>query len=384
MKRNYFMLAAATMLFAACAETDVLVDVSEKENAPQAIGFETFANKVTRAEGDATSLDDHHTSFNVWASKKIGDTYKEVYSTAKPGTVSYEQQVWTASPLKYWDKTATSYHFYAASPVGIWTYDNATENDYSTGYLTLDYTLSGTNLANGTSDDLVGTWLNNKGDDDDKDLMVAIPTSEGRNFFAGENDPEAVDLTFIHILSKLNISVQKEDKDELENVTITLKSLDVVDLYCDGEFTGTNLGTASTNGGVITHWTNQSNKYNLKAGIGNNGLVLGDKVYTHEYLIMPQSQGKAEGIENNANAPTNDAAYLHIVYTVSGTEGDSEVFEAYYGLADVLATANETAFNFNEGWQNTLNITISPDIIAFDVEESVWDSPANSGSATID
>lgn len=381
MKKNYFMIAAAATLFAACAETDVINDVNV-ENAPQAIGFETFANKVTRAEGDATSLDAHHTSFNVWASKKIIDSYKQVYSTTTPGRVTYSNNVWTASPLKYWDKTATEYYFYAASPVGIWTYENATEDDYSTGYLTLDYTLSGTNLANGTSDVLVGTWLNNEGAD--KDLMVAIPTSEDRDFFAGENDPEAVDLTFIHILSKLNISVQKEDKVELENVTITLKRLDVVDLYCDGDFTGTDLGTAISNGGVITHWTNQSSKYDLAAGIDNNGLVLGDKVYTHEYLIMPQSQDKADGITNNANAPTNDAAYLHIVYTVSGTEGDSEEFEAYYGLADVLATANEPAFNFNEGWQNTLNITISPDIIAFDVEESVWDSPANSGSATID
>lgn len=49
MKKNYFILAAAATLFAACAETDVLVDLSEKENAPKAIGFETFADNITRA-----------------------------------------------------------------------------------------------------------------------------------------------------------------------------------------------------------------------------------------------------------------------------------------------------------------------------------------------
>ena len=51
MKMNYFMLAATAALFAACAETDLVNEIAVEET-PQAIGFETFADKVTLAVTD--------------------------------------------------------------------------------------------------------------------------------------------------------------------------------------------------------------------------------------------------------------------------------------------------------------------------------------------
>ena len=42
------MLAFASLMMAACANND-LVDDLVKEEVPQAIGFETFAQKATRA-----------------------------------------------------------------------------------------------------------------------------------------------------------------------------------------------------------------------------------------------------------------------------------------------------------------------------------------------
>ena len=41
MKKNYFMLALASMMMAACANND-LVDEGVVKETPQAIGFETF------------------------------------------------------------------------------------------------------------------------------------------------------------------------------------------------------------------------------------------------------------------------------------------------------------------------------------------------------
>ena len=52
MKKNYFMLAATTMMLAACAQTDVVNEIAV-EGTPQTIGFETFANKQTRATNEA-------------------------------------------------------------------------------------------------------------------------------------------------------------------------------------------------------------------------------------------------------------------------------------------------------------------------------------------
>ena len=126
MKKNYFLLAASTMMFAACAQTDLVNEVVT-EDAPQTIGFETFAQKATRAAGEqaenstakyANGLLNHHESFNVWASKKVTTGYVTVYN---PGVVegsldNSSNEVWTPTSLKYWDKTATSYEFYAAAP----------------------------------------------------------------------------------------------------------------------------------------------------------------------------------------------------------------------------------------------------------------------------
>ena len=38
MKKNYFLLAATTMMFAACAQSDLVNEIAVEET-PQAIGF---------------------------------------------------------------------------------------------------------------------------------------------------------------------------------------------------------------------------------------------------------------------------------------------------------------------------------------------------------
>ena len=59
MKKNYFMLAAAAMMFAACSETDLMSEMGEMEKA-QEISFESFANKTTRAVAAPTALESYH------------------------------------------------------------------------------------------------------------------------------------------------------------------------------------------------------------------------------------------------------------------------------------------------------------------------------------
>ena len=130
MKKNYVMLAFATLMMAACANNDLVDEGVLKEEAPQAIGFETFANKTTRAiiddpntddVNEATQLQNYHTSFGVWAYKTVGSTttnvmpnYKVDYTTGTPATWEYKNV--TNQSLKYWDKQATNYNFYAYAP----------------------------------------------------------------------------------------------------------------------------------------------------------------------------------------------------------------------------------------------------------------------------
>ena len=64
MKKSYFLMAAAAALFAACAETD-FVNEATVQDAPKAIGFETFSNKATR-HSTATTMNTYHENFGVY------------------------------------------------------------------------------------------------------------------------------------------------------------------------------------------------------------------------------------------------------------------------------------------------------------------------------
>ena len=175
MKKNYFMLAAATMMLAACAETELVNEVNTVAE-PQAIGFETFANKVTRAEnsvqGNKWNLEVHQTEFNVWAAKQLGDgTWVTVYKDAATDERVYlNGGDWKVTNTKYWDKAATKYKFYAAAPVANWAYDvNGSTTDFSDDFLTLaGVTLNGTNLSTTPSNSISyqDSWLNASGDID--------------------------------------------------------------------------------------------------------------------------------------------------------------------------------------------------------------------------
>lgn len=365
------MLAATAALFAACAETDLVNEVNVVAE-PQAIGFETFANKATRTdEGTSnTALEFHHESFNVWASKQLGVegnvSYSPVYN---PGTVSINTGgEWIASPLRFWDKAALNYYFYAAAPTSAtWAYNN-TDGDDSEGYLTLaNYKLVGTNLATGTASGLVGTWKNKTAADDDKDLMVATKVSRANATFNNNslNEIQKVDFTFRHILSKLNIKVKGIDLSDY-NATITLNSLDVCNLKCKGSF----------NDNETEKWNLEEDVDNLQMTDGESDLTLTESyVYTHEYLVMPQEVEELEGVMNVGIQPES-GVYLYIQYTITTNENgveSSEVFKTYYGLANIFGA--ET-LEFNEGRQNTLAVTISPDVIEFEVEtdELGWDN----------
>lgn len=379
MKKNYFLLAATTMMFAACAQSDLVNEIAEPQQ--QAISFETFANKQTRAENSSAAysqnLEAHHESFNVWASKKVGSSYVDVYgNTVEKGevttTVTNNVTTWTASPLKYWDKAADSYEFYAAAPANDnWT---ATNTNSDGGYLAYnDFSLTGTNLANGTAT-THDSW---KGKTGDVDLMIADKCPIGALHYRDiSNDiiplgnVGNVNLNFNHILSRLNITV----KTSFDNVIV--KALNVERLKKTGSFNeSTSVDDPATTdvvetlvSGTTKRWSTLNDVYTLAAytGTGTDGLSLvknADAVYTHEYLVIPQTVANTESTVNSGSAPDQDA-YIYLEYTVGG-----ELFKTYYGLAKVFNTSN---LAFNEGWQNTLNITIAPDAITFDANAAVW------------
>ena len=376
MKKSYFMLAATAALFAACAETDLVNEIAVEET-PQAIGFETFANKATRADdtpaASVTNLENHHDAFSVWASKKLTDSeFSDVYGTESEGTVSYVATEWTASPLKFWDKAALNYYFYAAAPTDAgWTLTSTqgtgTNNTVGTdGKFSLtNFTLSGTNLATAKAD-LVDTWIEANGD---KDLMVATPVTLEKNSY-NVPSPDEVSFTFRHILSKLNIKVKGVLT--VQNAQIELNALDVVGLKSTADY------TESTS---TCDWTNWETTYTLSAGgLTNSKLILdqNDYVYTHEYLIIPQEVTYLEWMNKGTAPTTATVPYIYIDYniTTTGTSTSTENFKSYYSLADIFGDATLV---FAEGGQYTLSVSIAPDAIEFETTEKSWTEKPTQG-----
>ena len=76
---------------------------------------------------------------------------------------------------------------------------------------------------------------------------------------------------------------------------------------------------------------------------------------------------------------TSSKPYLVITYTIQDGTNTPEEFTAYFNLAAAFGmdgtnenSVDKTKFAFNEGWQNTLHITLSPDAIEFCAQVAEW------------
>lgn len=355
------MLAAAALMFAACAQFDTVNEVPESE--PQAIGFDTYAQMTTRAtennEGTYNdSLKLHHDNFAVWAFKNTSTV--PVFGadpTIDPTTgTTVNANDYSYDDLKYWDKTADNYYFYAAAPVTAtepkWTLngvtDIATQKD---GYFTIsNVTLQASNFRTAPDENATTTF---KSADKDKDLMIAAPNT---------TKFEEVQLKFIHILSRLNIIVKKATG-LTPDPTITLNSVKVYGINLKGSF---NESTAASTAGSIARWTPAATPVttNQYAYISDLALTTDDQ-YIIESLVIPQNVD-FEAIETDGTT-VETKPYLEVIYTING-----EQYKAYYNLAATFGKTAGQSLPFNEGWQNTLTITISPASITFAGNVSTW------------
>ena len=383
MKKNYFMLALASMMMAACANND-LVDDLVKEEVPQAIGFETFAQKATRATIDAENsngkysldLNDHHTSFKVWGYKNVQTGY--VFDGKE---VSFANSKWGYTGLVYWDKAATSYEFYAAAPKDAgFTLNNNSNNVQNDDYFEIknNYTVTAHNIDNvAYQNSFVGTT-------NAVDLMIADKKNVPNSEFGS-----SVQLNFTHILSRLNITVSKAAS--MAGQTVTLNSLTLYNINNVGTFNeNATLSTGTTlAGGTHERWTKKdtdsdgaddfttysasSNKV-LKYIYSGSGEVPSGATTTAEYmlqsLIMPQTAA-VETVNLNGTSTGLQEPYFTIVYTITDN-GNTEQFSASYNLASAFKVTGTNTLAFNEGWQNTLNITILPSSISFTGSVATW------------
>ena len=435
MKKSFLIIAAVATIFVACKDNEIKNDV--KEFNESAIAFDTYAGIQTKADNNANAstkwlLENHHESFDVWAWKYYNGAWvstavynKGVVTYNTDGTETTTYFKWDVTPIKFWDKAAEKYYFYAASPSnGAWTL-TGTGDEGVLSYA--NFTLAGgidNNLSKGASATVTTAVQSFKGRGD-VDLMIAEDNQVSRDKY-NKDQPDKVNEIFDHILSRLNVTVAlkaggtiatlNSDTDDNNKVVVKVTNFEItgVSLKNKGSFNeGVTLAEGELAAGTTKRWGSFNNNtftsgnlaiaenttYNLPgADISDKVLDATTPLYIAQYLIIPQAI-TSEVLDRAAPALPNTTYYTatdeevtagtkqvgdvktgalaaHPYLKIDYTIGD-EPYTAYYNLANAFGKTAGQTLDFCEGWQNTLNIKIDADAIVFDAEVYEWTDKVN-------
>lgn len=398
--RKSYLIAAAAMIMVSCAQNEKLFNDLQDDNKT-VIGFSSYSEKAVRSINNNADLEYYHGTFTVYGSKKstIDSKISEVFDGGTTALLTYNDGAttpndWTYSPYRYWDKQA-DYKFIAVAPnAAIVKYDwnaaaeNLTEvgtaaNDFVT---VSNYTLIGQNLQKtATSAEITKGFVG--GDDKDTDIMTSGLASQA----AGVTS--TVNLTFKHILAKLNVSIAKDAV--LNDADVYIKSLEISGLKDRGTYDESTYfpGQAEVPADptatppvehqaaipAVSAWTanfsdDAPHAYKLaytyagddnnKANGGNDaegqvGAELADATntatvptYFIESLVMPQAVA--------ANTATLTLKYQ----IVKGTHKEDYTYQL---------DMSQAFTSYLDRHNYTLKLTIQPLVIMFDATSSAWE-----------
>ena len=369
------MMAAAATMFAACTQSDFVNDLPEQ--GPKAIDFKSgHINKSTRAENSSSNytlkFSDHHNSFAVWGYKNVAEdpvfNGKTVNVTLGADAGS---EIYKYDGLVYWDESANSYQFYSAAPAdGQWNFVAPTNAEKNNGYFTRTIELDESKINLGQGAHLTSL---KPAEGENQDLLIAAPCKPTIG--------ETVGIEFIHILSRLNVVVSKKQglAEEVRTFEVSVHNLNLA-----GDF-NESLATANNTTGSYARWENQRTPGDYVAK-RDTGAVVQEGVERHviQTLVIPQKAMYGTIGINGADATRESAPYLCVEYGIeNGTKTESvdgvettvktfERFKKYYNLAQIFGKENGQSLAFNEGWENTLTLTIGPKSIDFKATVATW------------
>lgn len=309
--------------------------------------------------------------------------YKE-YKTFN--TVTWPKYQKDLQAYNEWRKKKLAYDAYQ---------QNGERERHAKSYIVLkDFALAGNNASTPETQNYTNTF---KGNEEATDLMIAEP-KRVVNSQVMLNQP--VDLDFIHILSRLNISVYK-DEFTLGNADVLMNVIEVCNLKTKGSFNenatleriigkynggGTEAKeTIPLSAGTSERWTtdeNESDKYTSiseytvpsTATLGK-APVTADYQYVLQSLVIPQNtkwdnvnlDGTLAGETGKsvANADYKDA-YLHIVYEITTKE-----MEYYYKDLSTIMTEGSLTADQAAKYYMEFKIAEEPDFKANEVSRDV-------------
>lgn len=359
MKKNLLFIAAGALIFASCSNSELLNDIQDEQVE---IGFSTFKENLTRAENSTATekhgLNTHHTAFKVWGYKTVNGTPSNVFVGTQ---VDYTaNSIWEYSPLRFWDKSATDYKFFAAAPAAAsWAFANDK-------FTLTTFTVDGATIAASSAIDADANF-------GAKDIMI----SEDVTVLPAKYTSEKVQLNFIHLLTRLNIGVKKASP-VLDDYVVKLTSIKVFNLVDGADFSE---ATAAVQDGSIARWSANnviSNNSKLGYGYTTQTVVTTSYNYVYQSLFIPQEIEYVADVPLNGTGLGNDSEpYLNIQYTIYASDGTTALdsYSYFYNLADMFngnGANKDDDVAFNEGYMNNLMITINPVAINFEANVYEW------------
>jgi len=376
MKKSYLMLAATATILASCAQTEKINNDLKATTESPVIGFSSYSEKATKADNgnsnNILNLEYFHNTFAVYATKKHNTTGDKEYvfgasaaTTAgvKDGTTctytgddnaSFYGSNWGYADLRYWDRQST-YNFIAYAPAldsnPLRYKYNATEAEVGAAgndFVATDYVLTGKNLQEKATSAAKNKGFNVNGKD--LDLMTSVTQTQ-----VGTNHA-AVQLTFKHILSKINVIIGKSET--LDNADVKIDEVTISKLIDKGSYAESSYDGASNP--RVSGWTpaatnddaNYVIKYEWSAGepylpdTDGPDTYKVNPLYFIESLVMPQ--------------PITNESKVTIKYHIGA--------EAFTYVLDL----DEAFTEFFDRYNYNLTFTIGPSVITFDASAYGW------------
>ena len=399
MKKSYLMIAAAATLLTACMGNDTFKENVQEQNAKQALSFSAYADKVTKGS-NSSALNDFYTVFGVYGWRTVNgqvvntpvfsNTPNEYFTEDKNGTVVYKTGIdnkpslewklpadfgtgdpakgyWYYENVRYWDKSATNYQFFAIAPYMAEPIYSVTAGDANIAIATAQqkYDIENEiNLALKGDPTVPQAALSYSGYN--KDFMISEKISVDPH--AANVTSSDVDLVFHHVLAKLNVKIKKADT-FTNPQNLKVNTLKIAKLAKTGNYVYTTNFT--TNGWA----TNGTYDYVVNTPYSLNAATNYNECYWIEKLIFPQvTTCKALGLQADATALTD--MYLYIQYQI----GDNQVYDAYYDFANIWGATvvndgnndDTNSFEFKQGYEYNLTLTVGPEPIHFDATVTPW------------
>lgn len=360
MKKSYLTLAAVAAIMASCSN-EVLIDEPVVNDVE--IGFaQSFIDKTTKAElTNEWFQNDDENSFGVYGYKGSLQIYgKTDGTTAEEVKWNKSSKDWEHSTVRFWDKAANDYEFYAYAPYG-----------QAAKFTSKKFTFESI-VANPIA---VITA-------DNADLAIANPLT-GISYdkctkkTADGHGNGHVEFIFNHILSKLSFNV----KTSLEiGSDKAVTALSVKEIKLDFP-TATKTSWNQTDAGAVAG-TTTFDAYAEKNGIGSDGKPVAANYETSVYPKTTDAANATQAVTSNAAAignqfivaPVNGTNGEHVfgvrvLYTITYKDGVSEDCVAYGVIGGGNGSAGTTQYKPTQNSNYVVTLNINPETIEFCVDK---------------